>query len=262
MKILFLGDIVGKPGRRALQKVLPGLRRRFGVDVVIANVENLAHGKGVTRSTLQEIVVAGVDIGTGGDHLFVKPEASELLAEPSTILVRPLNIPATMPGQGQKTFTFGQKRVHVINLLGQYAMHFEPVDSLFRVMKEGLPRLPQDVDAIVVDVHAEATSEKVAMGWFLDGQVSLVVGTHTHIPTADARILPGGTGYMTDVGMVGLRDSSLGVDKDMAIARFLTDERSPFDIPEHGLVAINGLVATVTERRTTKIERIYHEIEV
>lgn len=262
MNILFFGDIVGRPGRRALESILPDLRREFSADVVVANVENLAHGKSLTRTSLDEILRAGVDIGTGGDHLLEKPEAAEMLADPDTRIVRPMNWAPNLPGQGEKTFQVGQKTVAVINLLGEFGMNIQPVESPFRTMQRWLTDPPPAADLSLVDIHAEATSEKVNLGWLLDGRVSLVVGTHTHVPTADAKILPHGTGYITDVGMVGLRDSSLGVDKEQALARFLRGGKSPFDIPEHGVVAVNGVWATVVDRRTTRIERLYREVTI
>jgi metallophosphoesterase (TIGR00282 family) len=262
MKILFFGDIVGKVGRKALQAMLPQLRKQYKADIVLANVENLAHGKSITRTTLQEVLDAGVDIGTGGDHILAKPEAEEMFKEETWPIVRPWNMAEDAPGQGEKTFQVGQKKVTVINLLGEFGMNFQPVESPFHVMERWLKAPHEPTDAIIVDLHAEATSEKVNMGWLLDGHVALVVGTHTHVPTADARILPKGTGYITDLGMVGLRDGSLGVDKDQALERFRSGGRTPFDIPENGLVGISGIVATIQNNKTTHIEHIYHEVTI
>lgn len=262
MKVLFFGDIVGKPGRKAIAAVLPQLKEEVQPDIVIANVENIAHGKGITASTLAELTTAGIQIGTGGDHTFSKPEIIGLLQDEKIKLVRPANFPEAPAGVGQKTFQVSGKTIHVINLLGQFGMVRPIVESPFeaiqRLMKGPLPA----ADAILVDLHAEATSEKVAMGWYLDGKVSAVLGTHTHVPTADPRILPNGTAYVTDVGMVGLRDSSLGVDKDMAIQRFLTGTKVAFEIPEHGPVSVNAVLITIAEGTATAIERIYREIEV
>ena len=261
MNVLFFGDIVGKPGRKALQAMLPKLRQQYQADVVLANVENLAHGKGITRTTLQEVLSDGVDIGTGGDHILAKPEAEEMFAETWPI-IRPWNMAEGTVGEGQKTFQVGQKKITVINLLGEFGMNFKPVESPFQVMERWLAAVHEPADAIIVDLHAEATSEKVNMGWLLDGHVALVVGTHTHVPTADARILPKGTGYISDLGMVGLRNGSLGVDKDQALERFRTGSKKPFDIPENGLVGISGIFATIDQGRTKMIEHIYHEVEV
>ncbi len=262
MNILFFGDIVGKIGRKAIIKILPTLKKEFQADVVLANVENLAHGKGITRSTLQEVIDGGVDIGTGGDHLLEKPEALEILAVEPNIIVRPANLPADTPGSGEKTFMVSGKKVVVINLLGQFGMSHPPVESPFKVMERWLAHPRSSSDAVIVELHAEATSEKVAMGWLLDGQVSLVIGSHTHVPTADERVLPRGTAYITDVGMVGLRDSSLGVDKDIAIQRFLTDEKVRFEIPEQGVVAVNAVAVSIVDGKATKITRIHREVEI
>lgn len=251
--ILFIGDIVGKPGRKAVQALLPGLREEFKPDVVIANLENLAHGKGLTKSTVQEMIDAGIDIATGGNHTFTKPEAMALHEAEPNFFVRPQNWPEKVPGQGVKTFTVSGKTVTVINLLGEFGMAFPPVDSPFKAMEQivqsGLP----DADAIVVDIHAEATSEKVAMGWYLNGKVALVAGTHTHVPTADARVLPAGTAYITDIGMVGLRDSSLGVDKEGALKRFLTGEPGHFEVTDHGPVVLNAVLVHTAHGRAKDI---------
>lgn len=262
MKILFIGDIVGKPGRKAVVALLPKLRQEYAIDVVVANVENLAHGKGITASTWQEMRTVGVDIGTGGNHTFSKPQAAELYSDQSQPLVRPFNLPPETAGQGSKVFTVSQKKVLVINLFGQHCMSFDPVDSPFQAMeallKKGLPA----ADVSMVDIHAEATSEKVCLGWFLDGKVGLVMGTHTHVPTADLRILPGGTAYVTDVGMVGLRDSSLGVDKDAAIQRFLNGTKAPNEITDHGLVTFNSVLVEIRNGQAVAAQRIDREVEV
>lgn len=262
MKILFFGDIVGKPGRKAVAAVLPQLRSELQPDVVMANVENIAHGKGITRSTLQELIVAGIDIATGGNHSFSKPDVLEIFATEPNILTRPINFPNVTAGRGEKMFEVSGKKVYVINLLGEWGMHIDRLENPFsvieRLLKKGLP----DADAIIVDFHAETTSEKVMMGWYLNGKVSAVLGTHTHVPTADTRVLPGQTAYVTDIGMVGLRDSSLGVDKDLSLQRFLTGAKVAFEIPEHGIVAVNAVLITIESGRATAIERIYREITV
>lgn len=261
MKMLFIGDIVGKPARKAVAQLLPALKRELGVEFVIANVENAAHGKGITSSTLKELTDAGVDAGTGGNHTFSKPEARELHAAPDNILIRPMNLPPGTPGVGQKTFTVGQKTVLVVNFIGEFGMHFEDAINPFVAVQEWWKAQPK-ADAIIVDLHAEATSEKVNFGWYLDGKVSAVLGTHTHVPTADARILPQGTGYITDVGMVGLRDSSLGVDKDLVLQRFLTGQKAPNEIPDKGLVIFNAVLLELDHGVCTQIEPIVRTITV
>lgn len=261
MNILFIGDIVGKPGRRAVAQLLPTLKHELGVEFVIANVENAAHGKGITSSTLQELLDAGVDAGTGGNHTFSKPEAKELHSAENNVLVRPMNLPAGTPGVGQKTFTVGQKTVMVVNFIGEFGMHLEGLENPFITVQEWWKHQPQ-ADTIIVDFHAEATSEKVNLGWYLDGKVAAVLGTHTHVPTADARVLPKGTGYITDVGMVGLYNSSLGVDKDLALQRFLTGQKAQNEIPEHGEVIFNAILLELEGNTCAKIEPIVRIITV
>lgn len=255
MTVLFIGDIVGKPARRAVAALLPDLIRELGVEFVIANVENLAHGKGLTASTLDEVVAAGVQAGTGGNHTFAKPEAKELFATEPNILVRPMNFPTGTPGQGQKVFQVGQKTVLVVNFLGEFGMKVPDVENPFAALQHWNADHPT-ADAIIVDFHAEATSEKVNAGWYLDGKVAAVLGTHTHVPTADERILPHGTGYISDVGMVGLRDSSLGVDKDLTLQRYLTGRPAPHEIPDHGPIQFNAVLLHIEGNTCTKIERI------
>lgn len=262
MRLLFIGDIVGKPGRRAVQLLLPELRRDLEIDVVIANVENLAHGKGLTRSTLDEVSSAGVDIGTGGNHTFSKPEATSLYEDPKLNLVRPYNLPNTTVGMGIKTFTVSQKTVTVLNFLGQFGMPFEPTGNPFEIMAALIDRGLPSADAIIVDYHGTATSEKVVMGHFLNGHVTAVVGTHTHIPTADTRILSHGTGYQTDIGMVGLRESSLGVDWHQPLERFLHTTPGAWEIPDHGTVDFNAVLFDIKDGRTTSIERIARQADV
>lgn len=260
MKILFIGDIVGKPGRRAVSQLLPDLRQELGVDVVIANVENTAHGKGITPSTWEELQAAGIDIGTGGNHTFSKPDAVALHNDPTQMLVRPYNL-IDAAGQGQKTYQVGQKTLLVVNFLGEFGMHLEHVDNPFAALQQWWPNHPT-ADTIIVDFHAEATSEKVNAGWYLDGKVAAVVGTHTHVPTADARVLPNHTGYITDVGMVGLKNSSLGVDKDLTLQRFLTGQKAANEISEHGLVTFNAVLIEAEGNTCRQIELIQRDIEI
>jgi metallophosphoesterase (TIGR00282 family) len=227
MKLLFVGDIVGKPGRQMVRRALPAIVRRFGVDLVLANVENAAGGFGITRETAEEILASGVHVMTTGNHVWDKKEALDYVAaEPR--LLRPLNYSAAAPGRGAMVVTAPSGgRVGVINAMGR--VHMPLVDNPFTLVPEVVSRLREETKIIVVDFHAEATSEKIAMGWHLDGTVSLVVGTHTHVQTADERILPGGTAYITDVGMTGPLDSVIGVEKSAAIGRFVTGLPSKFD---------------------------------
>jgi metallophosphoesterase (TIGR00282 family) len=261
MKILFIGDIVGKPGRRAVAGILPKLKKELKIDAVIANVENLAHGKGLNESSLQEMIDAGVDIATGGDHIFDKPAAEELFKSEPNILVRPLNFPEIKVGQGSKTFHLGQKTVTVVNLLGQFGMANPPSESPFEAMQRWMKKMPVS-DITILDLHAEATSEKVNMGWWLDGKVTAILGTHTHVRTADERVLPNGTGYISDVGMTGLRDSSLGIDKDITVQRFLTGAHIVHEIPDHGVAMLNAVLLEEKDGRCVSIERVYREINL
>lgn len=226
MTLLFVGDIVGRPGRRLLRRALPSLVRRHGVALVIANVENAAGGFGVTRETAAEILDAGVHVMTSGNHVWDKKEAIEYIAgEPR--LLRPINYPPAAPGRGSLVVEAHGTAVAVVNAMGR--VHMPLVDDPFAVLSAEVDRLRSRAPLIVVDFHAEATSEKIAMGWHLDGRVTAVVGTHTHVQTADERVLPGGTAYITDVGMTGPHESVIGVEREAALARFLTGLPSRFE---------------------------------
>lgn len=224
MKILFLGDIVGRAGRDVVLKHVPKLREQHALDFVVASSDNAAGGFGVTPDIAKEFLAAGVDVLTGGDHVWDQHKEILPYVSKEKRMLRPHNFPATAPGTGIGLFeTSSGKKVLVLHLLGQ-VFHRENLDCPFAAAKKALEpyRLGGNVDAIVVDMHAEATSEKTAMGHFLDGQVSLVVGSHTHIPTADARILKGGTGYLTDAGMCGDYDTVIGFSPEGPLERFLT----------------------------------------
>ncbi len=220
MRFLFLGDIVGRPGREVLARELPALRRALALDFVVANVENAAAGFGITRKIAGEILASGVDVMTGGNHSWDQREALSFIEE-ETRLLRPANYPAGTPGRGVAVFqTTGGRKVLIVNVLGRLFM--DPQDDPFQCVAKALEgyRLGATVDVAILDMHAEATSEKMAMGHFADGRVTLVVGTHTHVPTADTMILPGGTAYQTDAGMCGAYDSVIGMDKAVPLARF------------------------------------------
>jgi hypothetical protein len=237
LKIFFFGDISGEPGRKAVRLALPKLLAEQKPDLVLANVENLAHGKGITVKTLEELQRAGVQGFTGGNHIFSKKEYSEeVFAKFKDLIARPVNIPETYPGQGAVVFATPKGSVLVGNFLGQVFMEkqfHDPVSSPFQGAVDWLNNYGNEkYAATLIDFHAEATSEKVALGYFLDGKVSAVLGTHTHIPTADAKILAGGTAYITDVGMCGAAGSVLGVKKELSLERFTSGGWVPFDIPE------------------------------
>jgi metallophosphoesterase (TIGR00282 family) len=241
MNILMIGDVFGEPGRSAIKKLLPGLRRQHEVDVAVVNVENAAGGSGVLPPMVREFLDAGADVLTSGNHIFSKKEIVPVIAK-ENLLLRPANYPAGTPGSGFVTVKAGPHRVGVLNLMGRVFM--TPIDCPFRKADEVLPEIARDASVILVDMHAEATSESVAMGWYLDGRVSAVVGTHRHVQTADERILPGGTAYITDLGMTGPTDGVIGVDREIILQRFLTQMPVRFE-PARGPAALHGVVITV-----------------
>ena len=256
MKILFFGDINGKSGRRALAKVLPELRRQHQPDLVVANAENLAHGKGLTLSTFREVLDAGVDFLTSGNHVFDKPEGREVFSQYGDRIIRPANFPDNLPGKGYQILTARSQRVAFLNLNRLVFMEkqfdYGEIGNPFLKLNELLDRPDlREVKIRILDFHAEATSEKRAMGFWADGRMSAVLGTHTHVPTADAHVLPRGTGYLTDLGMVGAADSVIGVQKDTAIERLLAspseERRAPLLIDESDVTEIDFAVLTIDE---------------
>jgi 2',3'-cyclic-nucleotide 2'-phosphodiesterase len=275
-KILFFGDIVGKPGRRSLAQVLPMLRKVHNPDVVIANVENLAHGKGVTTTTLKELTEMGVDVFTSGNHVFDKKDQADECFKNYPNLIRPANYEDSYPGQGYYRFQKNNQWYTVINLGGQ--VFFEKqfggvIKNPFFTVDEILSEVPAKDDIILVDLHAEATSEKRAMGLYLNGRVTALVGTHTHVPTADAQILPkaqprsespdsttGGTAYVTDLGMTGPIHSVIGVKIDNALHAFLEKGKFRMEPEEEGPAMVNAVLITVAGGTATAIERIYREV--
>jgi hypothetical protein len=258
LRILFVGDVVGKSGRTAILQHLPGLRADYALDLVIVNGENAAGGFGITEQIYQDFIDAGADVVTLGNHAWRQKEALVFITRVPA-MIRPLNFPKGQPGRGALLVeTKKGARALVINAQGRIFM--EPLDDPFAAVDRELEvcKLGEAADAIVVDFHAEATSEKTAMGHFCDGRVSLVVGTHTHIPTSDHRILSGGTAYMTDAGMTGDYDSVIGMEKDEPIARFITGLTSGRYEPAGGVACLSG-VAVETDDRTglaTKISPV------
>ena len=232
MKILFLGDIVGRAGRDAVVTALPGLRARLGAEFVIINAENAAHGFGLTPEIARALFAAGADVLTLGNHAWDRREIVPYI-EGEPRLLRPFNYPPGTPGRGAGVFTVGSRKVLVVNAMGR--LYMDALDCPFRGIDTLLAAhaIGRTVDAAVIDVHAEASSEKQSFGYHVDGRASLVVGTHTHVPTADAQILPRGTGYQTDVGMCGDYDSVIGMRKEVAIERFVrkmpTERLQPAD---------------------------------
>lgn len=251
-----IGDVVGSLGRRTVRALLPGLRRELALDVVIANGENAAGGRGLTNATAQELFEAGVDILTSGNHVWEHREVYSLLESEAPIL-RPLNYPPMVPGHG---FLVHQG-VGVLNLMGRTFMGMT-LDCPFRAADYALARLKADTAVVIVDMHAEATSEKAALGWYLDGRVSAVVGTHTHVATADARILPQGTAYVTDLGMVGPRDSVIGMEVGPILERFLTQLPIRFSPVERGAAIFNAVLVEVDggSGQALAIQRVDREL--
>lgn len=256
MKILFFGDIVGRPGREAIAKTVPVFRKKYSPDIIGANVENLAHGHGISKETLDDISEAGVDFFTSGNHVWEGKDSKELLGKKDLPLARPANYPPRAPGKGHYTVQVGTKRLLVINLMGRVFMRTQ-LDCPFRKADEILSDYKDEqVDAIFVDFHAEATSEKRVLGFYLDGRVSAVAGTHTHVPTADEQILPGKTGYITDVGMCGVLHSSLGIDKDIMIEEMITQVPQKKEIAE-GAVEIGAVLFDIGKNgKCRKVKRI------
>ena len=247
MKILFIGDIVGQPGRRAVAELLPKLRQEHRLDFVIANGENSAGGSGITPKTAAEIFSAGVDAITSGDHLWDQKEIMELLANEKRFL-RPLNYPPGTPGQGSAVFNIqhstlnSQRSIAVLNAQGRTFM--PPLENPFLLALDEVKRLREQTKIIFVDFHAEATSEKIAFARMLDGQVSAVVGTHTHVQTADEQIFPGGTAYLTDAGFTGPQESVLGREIEPVLKRFLTGMPQRFEVAKNN-VRLHGAVIEI-----------------
>jgi metallophosphoesterase (TIGR00282 family) len=254
---LFLGDIIGRPGRRALKKFLPALLEKYSPSLVVANGENAAGGIGITPDICRQLL-AQVDVLTSGNHIWDKRDAVEYLDQEQRLL-RPANYPSPNPGKGIYAFETKEGfQVAVLNLQGRVFM--EPIDCPFRAADRELKLLEGRDPIIFVDFHAEATSEKQAMGWYLDGRVSAVVGTHTHVPTADEKILPRGTAFITDVGMVGGYESVIGLKKDQAIQRFLTSRPQRFEPGKLGLVFSSVFIEVDTQ--TGKAVSIQREMVV
>ncbi len=255
MKILFIGDIIGRPGRELLRKGLRGLIQHHGADFVIANAENSAAGFGVTKDIGDTLLEYGVDVMTSGNHIWDKKEVLDyIVGQPK--LLRPANYPAGVPGRGSYVgYTGDGRAVGVVNVMGRVFML--NIDDPFSVVLKEIEAMKARTRVIVVDFHAEATSEKIAMGWHLDGKATLVVGTHTHVQTADERILPNGTAYLTDAGMTGPHDSIIGMEREPALARFLNAMPSRFE-PATGNPRLNGIVVDADDKtgRALAVTRI------
>ncbi len=254
MRIMLVGDVVGRAGRRAFRTITPRLRSEKSIDVVIVNGENSAGGKGFTRKALDELYAGGADIVTAGNHVWDKKDVFAFVDD-EPFLVRPANYPAGAPGRGFCIFPFKAVNIAVMNLSGRSFM--QALDCPFQKVDEILGELGEQADVIVLDFHAETTSEKLAMGHYLDGRADIVVGTHTHVQTADEQILPGGTAYITDLGMVGAHDSILGVRKEIVIQKFRTGMPVRFEMAE-GASEYAAVIVDIEPngRRAPRIERI------
>jgi len=254
MNILMVGDVFGEPGRAAIAKHVPALRQQHAIDFCVVNIENAANGFGVTPLIARQALEQGADVLTSGNHIWDKKEIVEYISK-ENLLLRPANFPAGTPGSGHITLKAGPHRVAVLNLMGRVFMN--PIDCPFRKADELVPELRKETPIILVDMHAEATSESVAMGWHLDGRVSAVVGTHRHVQTADERVLPGGTAYITDLGMTGPTDGVIGVDRDLILQRFMNQMPVRFE-PAKGPAALHGVVIVIDPEtgRASDIRRL------
>ena len=244
MNILMLGDVVSQCGCDFLRKKLPAYKRFAGIDLCLANGENSARGNGLTPQSAEFLLSSGVDFLTGGNHSFRRCEVYDFLDE-SPCVARPFNYPAGAPGRGAAVLDLGRVQIGVINLMG--TMYLENLENPFFAVERALHEVA-GCKIVLVDFHAEATSEKKALGYYLDGRVSVVAGTHTHVQTADETVLPGGTGYITDLGMCGAQNSVLGVDKDIVIEKFRTQLPVRFDTAEDGPCALEGCVFEIEEK--------------
>jgi metallophosphoesterase (TIGR00282 family) len=255
MVILFIGDVVGKPGREAVKELLPKLSLQYKPDLTIANGENIAGGFGITEKVASDLFKAGVDLITTGNHVWDRKDGVPYLAKEYRVL-RPANYPSGAPGNGSIVYTVkGEKKVAVLNVSGRVFM--AALDCPFAVADDEVRRLGEITSKIVVDFHAEATSEKIAFGYFLDGRVSAVLGTHTHVQTADEKILPGGTAYITDVGMTGPSESVIGLEKKQIIQRFLNGMPQKYEVAK-GPSALSAVAVEIDNNtgRASSIERL------
>lgn len=259
MRILFIGDVVGRPGRMALRELLPGLKKELRPDLVVCNVENAAAGFGLTEALGREILACGVDVMTGGNHIWDKKGSEEYLDREER-LCRPANFPREAPGRRYVITEVDDVRVAVISLMGRVFM--APCDCPFRELDRLLAALEDKADLFLVDFHAEATSEKQAMGYHADGRVAAVVGTHTHVPTADTCILPNGTAYQTDLGMTGPHRSIIGMESDPILRRFLTGMPTRFEVAQED-ARLSGLLVEIDtwSGHATEVERIQRSLD-
>lgn len=263
LKIIFLPDIIGKIGRAAVKKQLPLLIKKYRPHLVIANAENLAHGIGFTEKTLAEMTAVGVGVFTSGNHAWKKADADKILNDPNTPIIRPANYPGKKSGAGWKAIKIGQNKIMVVNLLGRVYIK-EEVNCPFKTLEKIIKKNPGAI--FIVDFHGEATSEKNALAQYFDGRVATVIGTHTHVPTCDERVLEKGTGFVTDGGMIGYYDSVIGADKYQVFNLFLETGKSSkkHDLPEKGLCQFNAIYLEIDEKtkKTKMIKRLDRVIKI
>ncbi|HED00818.1 MAG TPA: TIGR00282 family metallophosphoesterase [Proteobacteria bacterium] len=260
IKVLFIGDVVGSPGRSGVRHLVPEIVESYGIDLVIANGENAAGGIGITPQVADELLRNGVHVLTSGNHVWAKKEILGYLSGSERIL-RPANYPPGLPGRGGTVIhTRGGDPIGVFNLQGR--VYMDNLDCPFRVAEKEIETLKKEAKVVILDFHAEATSEKVALGWFLDGRISAVLGTHTHIQTADERILPHGTAYITDVGMTGSVDSVIGMKKEIAIERFLTQVPRKLEVAKRD-IQLQGVVLEIDKESggCVRIKRVQAWLE-
>lgn len=258
MKILFIGDIVGSPGRQAVKELLPRLKEEFSLDFVIANAENAAGGSGIIPKVAEDLFSSGVDVLTSGDHIWKKQEVFALVDQDKRVM-RPINFPEGAPGSGATVFSCRNgKKIAVINVQGRVFM--EALDCPFRTARKAIEEVRSQTQIIILDIHAEATSEKMALGWYLDGLVSAILGTHTHVQTADERIMPKGTAYLTDVGMTGPLDSVIGRRVEDVLKRFLTSIPVKFEIASDNIQLQGAIVEIDDSGKARSILRIQRKI--
>lgn len=262
IKFIFIGDIMAKIGRKAIAKVLPKWKKQYKPDLIIANAENLAHGKGVTKKTLQEMLDAGIDFFTSGNHVWDKKEAFEIFENSAWPIIRPANYPPKVPGAGYRILQVNKNKILIANLMGRTFFR-ENFDCPFRTIDSILNLKPKEVKIVFVDFHAEATSENKAMGYYLRNKASAVLGTHTHVGTCDYEILKNGAAYVTQVGMVGAKDSSLGVKFEPVIKKMMTQLPVQHELPEKGLTEINAIYLEINNNgKAKKIKKLYEEVEI
>lgn len=260
MRILFIGDIVGEPGRRAVRELIPVIKRREKTDFIIANGENAAGGSGITPAMAGELFGYGVDVLTSGDHIWKRKEILDSINSDKRLL-RPANYPKGAPGSGSTVVsTYSGAEVGVVNIIGRVFM--QAVECPFRIVKDEVDKIRQKTPIIIVDIHAEATSEKIALGWYLDGLVSAIIGTHTHVQTADEKILPNGTAFITDAGMTGPFDGVIGRRKDEILTRFITQMPARFEVAE-GDIELHGVIIDIDEKtgKAGSIKRVQEKLK-